>query len=255
LASEMSRAQAAQWDPERYESRFSFVWNCGADLIELLDPKPGETVLDIGCGTGQLTFQIAERGATVVGLDSAPAMVAQARMNYPALKFMLADASDFTIPKPVDAVFSNAALHWVTKAEAAAACIHRALKPGGRFVAEFGGKTNVAAILGAVRAEVPGAVSPWYYPSLGEYSTLLESHGFRVTHAFHFDRPTPLEGERGMHDWLEMFGTRLLEGVPAGERKALCDRIVERLRPQLFRDGVWFADYVRLRIAASICND
>ncbi len=248
----MSKAQSAKWDPERYESRFSFVWNHGAGLIDLLDPKPGETVLDAGCGTGQLTYQIVERGASAIGLDSAPAMVAQARMNYPSLKFILADVANFTLPEPVDAVFSNAMLHWVTKPETAAACIRRALKPGGRFVAEFGGKDNVDAIMGAILAEVPDAVSPWYYPSLGEYSSLLESQGFRVTQAFHFDRPTQLEGEHGLEDWLEMFASDLLTTVPSPDRPAVRARIAERLRPVLFRNGLWFADYVRLRVAARV---
>ena len=135
---------------------------------------------------------------------------------------------------------------------AVVARVRRALKDGGRFVAEFGGKGNVATIIAAVRAEAPGAANPWYYPSLGEYASLLEAHGFRVTQAFHFDRPTALEGERGMRDWLDMFGTALLAGVPAAERNAVCARIVERLRPTLFRDGTWFADYVRLRILACI---
>ena len=244
--------RASEWDPERYESSFSFVWNRGADLVALLDPKPGETILDLGCGTGQLTHQIAERGAEVIGVDSAPAMIAQARINYPSLKFILADGADFALAEPVDAVFSNAALHWMSKAGAVVARVRRALKDGGRFVAEFGGKGNVATIIAAVRAEAPGAANPWYYPSLGEYASLLEAHGFRVTQAFHFDRPTALEGERGMRDWLDMFGTALLAGVPAAERNAVCARIVERLRPTLFRDGTWFADYVRLRILACI---
>jgi trans-aconitate methyltransferase len=246
------QAKTPQWDAERYESNFSFVWNHGAGLINLLHPQPGERVLDVGCGTGHLTHQIAERGAAVIGLDSAPAMVAQARINYPALKFMLADATDFELPEPVDAVFSNAALHWVKKADAAAACIRRALKPGGRFVAEFGGKGNTAAIVGALFAELPEAANPWFYPSIGEYASLLEAHGFRVTHAFHFDRPTALEGERGMDDWLEMFCKNLLEEVHPGQRSQVRDRIVERLRPVLHRDGVWYADYVRLRVVACI---
>ena len=246
----MAKSRPSDWDPERYESRFSFVWNHGADLVDLLDPKPGETVLDLGCGTGQLTRQIAERGADAVGLDSAPAMVAQARMNYPALRFLLADGTDFSLDERVDAVFSNAALHWMTKPEAVVACVRRALKPGGRFVAEFGGQSNVATIVAAIRAEVPDAVNPWYYPSLGEYATRLESHGFRVTQAFHFDRPTPLEGDRGMHDWMDMFGGAMLTGLKTGERSGAVDRIVERLRPLLVRDGVWRADYVRLRVRA-----
>lgn len=239
-----------QWEPERYESRYSFVWNRSAGLLELLDPKPGERILDIGCGTGQLTSQIAQRGASVIGLDSAPPMVAQARINYPQLQFMLADGSDFSLPEPVDAVFSNAALHWMTEPGRVAACVRRALKPGGRFVAEFGGKNNVSAIVAAVLAEVPDARNPWYYPSLGEYATLLEAHAFRVAHAFYFDRPTPLEGARGIEDWLEMFGSVLLSPVSPAARNATVARIVERLRPELYKDGVWYADYVRLRIAA-----
>lgn len=246
----MANPRTAQWDAERYEGSFSFVWNHGAALLDLLDPKPGESVLDLGSGTGHLTHQIAERGASVIGVDSAPAMVAQARINYPGIQFALADATNFTVPAPVDGVFSNAVLHWVKDASAAIRAIHRALKPGGRFVAEFGGKTNVSAILTAVLAEIPNAVNPWYFPSVGEYATLLEAEGFRVTQAYHFDRLTQLEGQRGMHEWLEMFGSGLLAGVPATDRSRVSDAIVERLRPVLFRDGVWYADYVRLRIVA-----
>ena len=243
-------SKSTQWDPERYESRFSFVWTHGADLVDLLQPKPGETILDLGCGTGQLTNRIAESGAVVTGLDSAPAMVAQARMNYPALRFLLADGAAFTLPAPVDAVFSNAVLHWIARPAAVVECIRRALKPGGRFIAEFGGRGNIAAIVDAILAEVPEALSPWYYPSLGEYATLLESNGFRVAEAYHFDRPTALEGQRGMHDWLAMFGGPMLAGVAPAERGRVTDKIVERLRPGMFRDGVWYADYVRLRVRA-----
>ncbi len=240
------------WDPGRYESGFSFVWKHGAGLIDLLNPQAGEVVLDLGCGTGQFSAELAGRGVAVIGLDNAPAMLAQGRINYPKLKFILADAAKFELPGQVDAVISNAALHWIPDAGAVLECVRRALKPGGRFVAEFGGKGNIEAILEAVTAVVPGAVNSWFFPSLGEYATLLEAHGFRVTHAFHFDRPTQLEGERGIHDWLEMFGSDLLRTVHASERSAVLGRIAERLRPKLFRDGTWFADYVRLRIAACI---
>ncbi|MBS1876275.1 MAG: methyltransferase domain-containing protein [Acidobacteria bacterium] len=245
----MTRA-ASQWDPERYEGSFSFVWNSAANLVELLAARAGETVLDLGCGTGQLTFKIAESGAAVMGLDGSPAMVAQARMNYPGIRFLLADGADFALPEPVDAVFSNAALHWMTRASDVVGCMRRALKPGGRLVAEFGGRGNIQAIVEAVRAEVPGAVIPWFFPSAGEYATLLESQGFRVTEMWHFDRPSRLEGERGMQDWLAMFGEPILRGMETGARAAAVERIVERLRPALFREGVWIADYVRLRVRA-----
>lgn len=241
---------ADRWDPECYESRFSFVWDAGRGLIDLLDPKPGETVLDLGCGTGHLTHEIAKRGAAVTGLDSAPAMIAQARMNYPGLRFILARAEEFTPAEPVDAVFSNAALHWVTNAQAAAARIHDALKPGGRFVAELGGKGNIARLMAAVHAEAGRAVNPWYFPATGEYVTLLEANGMRVTHAWHFDRPTALEGPRPVEDWLDMFGAQLLADVPTDAVVEIRRRIVERLRPVMCRDGTWYADYVRLRVVA-----
>lgn len=239
------------WNPELYEGRFSFVWNLGAGLIDLLDPQPGERILDLGCGTGQLTQEIAAHGALVTGLDAAPAMVAQARINYPRLPFLLADACRFQLPEPVDAVFSNAVLHWVRDPEAAIAQVRAALRPGGRFVAEFGGKHNTETLLAAVAAETGSAAHPWYYPSLAEYAALLERHGFRVTHAFQFDRDTPLEGERGLLDWFGMFGDALFPGCTPREREAVTARIAARLRPQLYRDGQWFVDYKRLRIRAT----
>ena len=245
----MAQDATARWDAGLYDGSFAFVWKHGGAMIDLLDPTVGMTVLDLGCGTGHLSHEIAQRGATVIGIDSSPAMVAQARINYPALKFMLADASGFTLPDAVDAVFSNAALHWVLKAEEAVRCVRAALKPGGRFVAEFGGKHNITAILAAVHAET-GAENPWYFPSLGEYATLLEANRFRVVQASHFARPTKLEGARGMEDWLEMFGSGLLSQVDPKTRDAVVARIVDRLRPVLYRDGEWFADYVRLRIVA-----
>lgn len=237
-----------KWDTELYEGRFSFVWSLGADLVELLAPRRGERILDLGCGTGQLSQKIAESGALVTGLDSDPAMIGQARMNYPKLSFVLADAREFRLETPVDGVFSNAALHWVVDAEKAVGSIARALIPGGRFVAEFGGRGNIAKLMAGVRAETGVDTNPWYFPSLGEYATLLERHGFRVTHGFEIDRDTELEGDNGIEEWLRMFGDALLEPVPRGERAAATARIVERLRPVLYRDGKWWADYVRLRV-------
>src|SRR5271170_1269972 len=143
------------WDVERYEARHSYVWNFGASLIELLDPKPGERIVDLGCGSGQLTEKIAQSGATVIGVDNAPAMVAQARINYPHLKFLLSDAAALTLEPPVDAVFSNAALHWMRPPELVVSAIAGLLSPGGRLVAEFGGKGNIRTVLDAL-SEVLG---------------------------------------------------------------------------------------------------
>jgi trans-aconitate methyltransferase len=246
----MTNTRVQPWDAGLYESSFSFVWSHGAPLIDLLNPAPGETILDLGCGTGHLTHQISERRASVTGLDSAPAMIAQARINYPGLRFILGQAETFTVADPVDAVFSNAALHWIPRAGEVIGRVYTALKPGGRFVAEFGGKGNIARLLAGVRAEIESDSNPWYFPSLAEYATLLEANGFRVVEASHFDRPTALEGANGMDEWLEMFGAQLLEPVPTAERNIVRRRIVERLRAELFKEGTWYADYVRLRVVA-----
>jgi trans-aconitate methyltransferase len=131
------------WNAALYENKHAFVWQYGEDLLQLLNPKQGERILDLGCGTGQLTEKIATFGAVVMGIDNAPAMIEKARQNYPHLRFDVADARNFQVEQPLDAVFSNAALHWIKEPDAVINCVHQALKPGGRFVAEFGGKGNV----------------------------------------------------------------------------------------------------------------
>lgn len=242
-------------DAALYESRHSFVWNYGADLVPLLDPRPGESILDIGCGTGQLTAKIAESGARVTGLDSSPGMIGQARQNYPNLQFKLADAAGFSFPGEFDAVFSNAALHWIREPEKVIESVASSLRAGGRFVAEFGGKRNVERFLDAARGalERRGYVyeSPWYFPSIGEYAALLERHGFEVRAAWHFDRMTRLdEGSGAMRDWAEMFGFRVLAAAPKQEWSGIVSEIEERLRPELYQDGQWHMDYVRIRVHA-----
>jgi trans-aconitate methyltransferase len=241
------------WDAEQYEGRHSFVWRLGAGVVDLLAPQSGERILDIGCGTGQLTAEIANKGAQVVGLDNSANMIGQARQNYPGLTFALADAGNFRFDEPFDAVFSNAALHWVKLADAAAESIAGALRSGGRFVAEFGGHGNTRSILSALRAAL-GPESdlrcPWYYPSIGEYASLLERHGLQVHQAELFDRPTPLEGENGMEGWLRMFCGSFFKDMPAGDAVAKMREVVDLLRPERYRDGVWTVDYRRLRVLA-----
>jgi SAM-dependent methyltransferase len=226
-----------EWDAGLYESSSQFVWKYGGGVVALLEPKPGERILDVGCGTGHLTAEIAAAGATTFGIDASPAMIAQARQNFPKLSFRLVDAAEFQSEPAFDAVFSNAALHWMLEPDRVAAVIARALKPGGRFVGELGGKGNIAAIERAVRSSIHN-----YYPSVGEYSAVLERNGFEVRLMTLFDRPTPLDGgENGMREWIQTFrgdNTRPLEEVEA------------ELRPLLFHDGLWVADYRRLRFIA-----
>jgi trans-aconitate methyltransferase len=242
------------WDPRRYQDQHSFVWQYGASLIELLQPRAGERILDIGCGTGQLTAEIARSGAQVVGLDNSLEMLDEARRNFPDIVFEQADAASFRFAQPFDAVFSNAALHWVKDHAAAAASIAGALRPGGRFVAECGGKGCIASVMDAMRAVIgqrADELSPWNFPSIGEFAPLLERHGLEIGQAFLFDRPTPLEGENGLEHWLRMFCRAYFRGLSAEETAQRIATLTARLRPTLYRDGVWTLDYRRLRIVAS----
>lgn len=251
-------ATAVSWDPQLYDRRHAFVWEMASDLVGLLAPRPGERILDLGSGTGHLANRIAEEGAAVVGLDQSERMVAQAKKNYPGLHFVVGDARDFRFDEPFDAVFSNAVLHWVLPPAPAAACIARALKPGGRLVVEMGGRGNVRALLAAmedaldeVGAPTGKPLRPWYEPSVAEYSSLLEDNGLLVTQAVLFSRPTPLEGgPEGIATWMRMFGSMILAILPPSTQARVINGTEDRLRPVFWRDGRWIADYVRLRLVA-----
>jgi trans-aconitate methyltransferase len=238
------------WDAKKYQTRHSYVFEYGQAVLDLLAAQPGEQILDLGCGSGQLTAAIAEAGAAVVGLDSSPEMLEEARSQHPGIEFRLGDAADFTLKAPVDAVFSNAALHWVKNADGAAACIRRALKPGGRLVAEFGGHGNVQSIVDALRSVLGPVETPWYYPSIGEYATLLERHGLEPRKAWLIDRPTVVDGEDGMEDWLAVFARDFVSHMDVQRKREAFHLVAERLRPTNYRGGAWTVDYRRLRVVA-----
>lgn len=247
-----------QWDAELYDSKHSFVSQFGTGLVELLAPRSGECILDLGCGTGHLTHKIATSGAEVLGIDSASTMIEQARKNYPNLNFEVADGTNLHFTEQFDAVFSNAVLHWIKEPEKVVAGVWRSLKPGGRFVAEFGGKGNVKAIVtaiyNAIRAAgypVDEAVNPWYFPSIGEYGTLLEQQGLQLTFATLFERLTPLDdGEKGMQNWIKMFANSFLTVFPAEQQISILADIEKQLRRRLYQNSTWFADYRRIRVIA-----
>lgn len=245
-----------QWNTLLYDQKHAFVFEYGKGLIPLLDPKPDESILDLGCGSGHLTQAIAQSGAHVIGIDGAVSMIEAARAGYPDLEFLVADARDFSFPFSFDAVFSNATLHWVKEADEVAQRIVTALKPGGRLVAEFGGKGNVETLTTAVQLSLRElahieADFGWYFPSIGEYASLLERHGLAVQSAVLFDRPTLLEdGDNGLRNWLQMFGDRVFVDVSDEVKQQVLARTEEQVRDHLYKDGQWFADYRRLRIVA-----
>jgi trans-aconitate 2-methyltransferase len=244
------------WDTELYEARHSFVWKFGEDVLTLLKPQPGERILDLGCGPGQLTGKIAGLGAEVTGLDASPEMIGQARQNFPQLDFVLQDAAAMQFEQDFDAVFSNAALHWMLDAGGVAKAIARALRKGGRLIAEMGGKGNIQQIERAIQAVVLRycgdgiPASRTYFPSIGEYANLLEANGLEVRMAQLFDRPTPLEGEDGMATWIKQFKWFYFEPLPGPQREKALAEVVEELRPALRQADGWYADYRRLRIHA-----
>jgi len=246
-----------KWDADLYDQKHDFVSGYGKDVIALLSPRKGERILDIGCGTGDLAEIIHKKGATVIGLDNSNEMIEAARRKYPHIRFDNKNANDFVYDVKFDAVFSNATLHWVLEYDKVLGCIYNVLKPNGRFVAEFGGKGNVASIVTAIKNALAKSGYPdkgndpvWYFPSLSEYTSLLEKSGFRVVFASHFDRETVLKDDNGIINWLQMFGQHYLKGLPDEAIETVLKDVEEQIRPTNFKNGNWSIDYVRLRVVA-----
>jgi trans-aconitate methyltransferase len=255
----MSDTANKSWNPALYDAKMAFVSQLGSPLLGLLAPQPGERILDLGCGTGDLTAELARLGVETTGIDFSASMIEQARAKHPGLEFTVADATAYRSPRRFDGVFSNAALHWIKPAEAAIESVRLALRPGGRFAAEFGGKGNIGTIAGAIVDALTSlgidaqARNPWYYPSIGEYTTLLEQRGFRVRSAELFPRPVVLaDGEQGMKHWLDTFADVFFQGLAPEAKDEMYSLIEHQLRPKLFHQGAWQADYVRIRILAEL---
>ena len=240
-----------EWDPVGYNQNARFVSDLGEPVLQLLNPKPGETLLDLGCGDGELTLRLIDAGCHVIAVDSSPAMVESSLAK--GINARMMDGQHLEFEGVFDAVFSNAALHWMIQPREVIAGVRRALKPTGRFVAEMGGQGNVVSVLVALtkarqhRGLVP--VNPWYFPSVEEYRQLLEEAGFQVPLIQLIPRPTALPGE--LRGWLETFAGSFLNTATA-EREEMIAEITKELAPTLRDDsGKWTVDYVRLRFMAS----
>ncbi len=248
---------AIQWNANLYDDKHSFVSRYGEDVLGWLHPQKGERILDLGCGTGQLAFNISEYGADVTGIDNSPEMIARAKAAYPGVRFEIQDATDFSFTEPFDAVFSNATLHWIQEQPAVLNCVYNSLKPGGRFVLEMGARHNVESICNAIvkAMEEDGldellSTDFWFFPTVSEYTALLEQQGFTVASVINFKRETALTGEDGMRDWMNMFGAFFFKHITPQQAATVVSKAVEYLRPSHYWQNTWYADYVRLRVKA-----
>ncbi len=241
------------WDPDRYARNARFVSDLGMPVLELLAPRPGEHILDLGCGDGALTEKLVALGCAVVGIDGSAAQVAAARAR--GLDARVMDGQHLTFEGEFDAVFSNAALHWMLRADDVIAGVRRALRPGGRFVAECGGHGCVATIYAALRVSLArrgldaAVLNPWYFPTVEDYGARLQRQGFVLKYIALIPRPTPLPGD--IVGWLETFAEAFTGAVDPIDRPALLAEVRDYLRADLCdARGQWTADYVRLRFAA-----
>ncbi len=241
------------WNPESYARNARFVSDLGEPLLELLAVIPGETILDLGCGDGALTEKLTAAGAAVIAVDSSLAQVVAARRR--GLIALVMDGQALSFQRHFDAVFTNAVLHWLKRPEKVLEGVTACLKPGGRFVGEFGGRGNVETIRVTLHAGLskrgidPWKVDPWYYPAAGEYSALLEEFGFTVEYIELIPRATKLPGD--IHGWLEVFAQSFTKALPESDREKYLEEVRDELQPKLRdADGAWCADYVRLRFRA-----
>jgi SAM-dependent methyltransferase len=247
-------AHPQTWDPDRYARNARFVADLGAPVVDLLAPRAGERILDLGCGDGVLTAKLAALGCQVVGVDASAPQIGAARKLGLDARVMNGEALDFD--KEFDAVFSNAALHWMNDPARVIAGVHRALRPHGRFVGELGGHGCVAKIRKALvaalhRRGIDGeAASPWYFPTDAEYAQHLSRGGFLVSYIALLPRPTPLPGD--VTGWLETFAESFTTTLSPADRPSYIAEVREALRPEICdAAGKWTADYIRLRFAAS----
>ncbi len=247
-----------KWDADNYFKNFSFVHKYGFEVLNLIDRDKVKSALDLGCGNGILTNELKNFGfnVEVTGLDASDEMLNIAKNNYPEIKFIKGDATNFKLNSPVDLIFSNAVLHWIEKSSQPKMmeCVNNSLKSGGQFIFEMGGHENNILIHSTLKKIFESRnlkyIMPFYFPSIGEYSAMLENSGFKVCYAILFDRPTPLDGEDGLLNWLKMFQKNQFKNIPDDVHEEILKEAVGILRPKLYKNNIWYSDYVRLRMRA-----
>lgn len=246
-----------KWDSNLYDSSHGYVSEYGKALIGYLPEDTSISLLDLGCGTGTLTAELAKRYRRVVGVDSSADMIAKARANYPNLELSVCDALELPYESEFDAVFSNAVFHWINDHRRLLGSIRRALKPGGMLVCEFGADGNIAVIESAFSAALREIGieyrSKYNFPTAERFGSLLNDCGFEITALEAFERPTPLKGgSTGLRRWAIQFYASELAELSESEREQVLSGLERRAAPKLLRGGEWIADYRRLRAAARL---
>lgn len=246
------------WSADTYNDNARFVSDLGGVIMGWLAPENGEDILDLGCGDGALTQELAALGVNVIGVDASVEMLKGAQQFD--LNLMQMDGHELSFSDQFDAVFSNAALHWMMQPGKVIAGVSRALRSGGRFVAEMGGFGNVAAIDGALRSAGMSVIGteikhsqPNYFPTPQAYGALLEQGGFTVERIELVPRPTQLP--TGLEGWITTFRAPFLAQFNDEQSAHVLETVIAALKPSLCDEtGVWWADYVRLRFVATKRN-
>jgi len=241
-----------EWNPAQYAKNARYVAELGLPVVALLNPQKAERILDLGCGDGALTLELQKLGCAVVGVDASDKMVAAAQAL--GLNALTIDGQQLLFAEEFDAVFTNAALHWMKDHHAVANGAWRALKPGGRFVGEFGGHGNIQKIVTAIENALAARniviASPWHFPDTNKFRAVLESAGFVIEHMELFARPTPLPAD--LETWLGTFAKTWLAALPVAEQQPFMNEVSAELRSDLCdAHGQWTIDHVRLRFIAT----
>lgn len=250
------RGMNIKWDSNSYKDNFSFVPSYGIDVMNLITKEPGSTALDLGCGNGRLTSELKKRGFRVSGLDQSKEMLSLARRDYPDITFMEDDAVSFSLREKVDLIFSNAVLHWIDedKQPSLIENISSNLNEGGELVLEMGGVGCAEAVHSTLerifKEKGLGYRRIFYFPSIGEYTSIIDSHGLKTDYAILFDRPTVQKSSDGLIEWIKMFDNSPFEGLDEDVKEEIYEEARIRLKERLYHDDSWVIDYVRLRIRA-----
>lgn len=242
------------WDSNNYTDNFQFVHKYGEELIDFITVEKGSFVVDLGCGNGAITKKLSEKGFKTLGIDASKSMLEKAKNLHPELDFRLDDACEFKLDEKADAILSNAVFHWIENHDELVKNLSANLKTGGELVFGFGGKGCADTVHNALEKAFATHnltyVNHFNFRSIGEFAPILEKHGFRIEYAVFFDRPTEQIGENGLENWINMFVDSAFDGVDSETKDEIIAQAVEICRPELYINGKWYVDYVRIRMKA-----